>query len=61
MVIQRTLQGEEPEFRQQQNLGKWVEDNSDFDTYLAEINKYRKSTNTEDINMNDEDAANITG
>ena len=35
------------------NLGKWVEDNSDFDTYLAEINKYRKSTDTEDINMDD--------
>ena len=43
------------------NFGKWVEDNSGFNTYLAEINKYRKSTNTEDINMDDEDAANITG
>ena len=43
------------------NLGKWVEDSSDFDSYLTEINKYRESLNMEDVNMDDEDAANITG
>jgi len=42
------------------NLGKWVEDSSDFDSYLTEI-KYRESLNMEDVNMDDEDAANIHG
>ena len=37
------------------NLGKWVEDSSDFNSYLTEI-KYRES-----LNMEDEDAANIHG
>ena len=42
------------------NLGKWVEDSSDFNSYLTEI-KYRESLNMEDVNMDDEDAANIHG
>ena len=31
------------------NIGKWVEDNNDFDGYMAELNKHRESINMEAI------------
>ena len=61
MVIQRTLQGEQPEFWQQESwqVGRRQQWLRQLFSYLTEINKYRESLNMEDVNMDDEDAANI--